>query len=502
MSDRAALSLAPVLRSAELRAIETSAHGAPLMERAGFAAAKVAQAMAGERGGPVLLLAGPGNNGGDAFVVARWLRAWFHEVVVVFIANAARLPTDAAAAFTAFRDAGGTFDTAFPANWRGALIVDGLFGIGLARPLVPEYAALVDGANALAVPTLALDVPSGLSADTGAVLGPLIRAHATATFIALKPGLITGAGIDACGAVSVHSLGLDAEALAAARGRALSWQPLAAAMPDVLARRNRDVHKGTFGTLAVVGGAEGMIGAPLLAARAAQRLGAGKVLVGLVAHDAPAVDWGAPELMLRQAAPVLVAHCDALVVGPGFGTEANGALLALRAFERNLPLVVDADALNLAAAQAPLASALADRTATTVLTPHPAEAARLLAIPTADVQRDRLGAAQTLAKKFNAHVVLKGAGSVLAHPDGDWDINMSGNPALATGGSGDVLAGIVGALLAQGLDAKTALRYGVCVHGAAADALVAAGDGPLGVAASDLPNAARALINAAARNPD
>jgi hydroxyethylthiazole kinase-like uncharacterized protein yjeF len=297
----------------------------------------------------------------------------------------------------------------------------------------------------------------------------------------------------------VHALDLDVEALLAPRGRTLAWASLAAALPDVLARCLRDVHKGTFGTLAVIGGADGMLGAPLLAARAGQRLGAGKVYVGFLAHDPPAVDWVAPELMLRTATPALGADIDALVVGPGFGNEASAALAALRAFERDVPLVVDADALNLAAAQAPLASALADRPAATILTPHPAEAARLLAISTTDVQRDRLAAAQTLAKKFNAHVVVKGAGSVLAHPDGDWDINTSGNPALATGGSGDVLAGMIGALLAQGLDAKTALRYGVCLHGAAADALVANGDGPLGLAASDLADTARALVNAAAR---
>jgi hydroxyethylthiazole kinase-like uncharacterized protein yjeF len=166
-----------------------------------------------------------------------------------------------------------------------------------------------------------------------------------------------------------------------------------------------------------------------------------------------------------------------------------------------VPMAIDADALNLIAAQAALRAALRARTAPTVLTPHPAEAARLLATDTAAVQHDRLAAAQALAGELGAHVVVKGAGSVLAHPDGRWDVNASGNCALATAGSGDVLAGFVGACLAQGLDAATALRFGVCVHGAAADALVARGTGPLGVAASELPEAARMLVNAARSAP-
>ena len=487
----------PIYRTAELRIVEQAARGAPLMERAGLAAAGVAQAMAGDRGGAVLVLAGPGNNGGDAFVVARWLRAWFHDVAVVFRADPAQLPVDAAAAYRAFREAGGTTVPDIARGWSGPLIIDGLFGIGLTRPLSADYASLVERANALQTPILALDVPSGLSAETGAVLGPTIRATATATFIALKPGLLTGDGIDVCGDVSVHPLELDPEAIAPAVGHRLDWATLAQALPSVLARRERNVHKGTFGTLSIIGGAEGMVGAPLLAGRAALKLGAGKVVVGFAARDHPAVDWGAPELMLRSASAALGASVDALVVGPGFGADANAADLLARTLGTTVAVVMDADALNLVAVYPPLRAALAARSAPTVLTPHPAEAARLLATDTASIQRDRVAAALTLASELNAHVVLKGAGSVLAHPDGTWDINASGNCALATAGSGDVLAGQVGALLAQRLDARTALRYAVCIHGAAADALVSAGTGPLGVVASELPDAARALVNAA-----
>jgi len=495
----AAPSLLPIYRTADLRAVEAAARGAPLMERAGHAAARVAQAMTGDRVGAVLVLAGPGNNGGDAFVVARWLRAWFHDVTVVFRADAAALPPDAAAALAAFRAAGGNTVDAIPTGWNGPLIIDGLFGIGLARPLSAEYAALVQRANETRAPILALDVPSGLSAETGARLGPTIRASATATFIALKPGLLTGDGVDACGDISVHALDLDPEAGAPALGHRLDWSALAAALPTALARRERNVHKGSFGTLAVIGGADGMVGAPLLAGRAALKLGAGKVWIGFTAPEHPAVDWGAPELMLRGAAAALAGGPDALVLGPGFGADPHAADLLARALVAAVPAVLDADALNLVAAHSPLRRTLAARSAPTVLTPHPAEAARLLATDTPSIQRDRLDAALTLARELKVHVVLKGAGSVLAHPDGTWDINASGNCALATAGSGDVLAGQVGALLVQGLDAKTALRYAVCIHGAAADALVSAGTGPLGVVASELPDAARTLVNAAAR---
>jgi hydroxyethylthiazole kinase-like uncharacterized protein yjeF len=202
--------------------------------------------------------------------------------------------------------------------------------------------------------------------------------------------------------------------------------------------------------------------------------------------------------MLRTTAGVLSAELTALVCGPGLGDGEDAARLVARAIESKVPLALDADALNRIAETPSLAAAVRSRTAATILTPHPAEAARLLATTTAEVQADRLAAAQTLAQRFNASVVLKGKGSVLAHPDGAWDINGSGNVGLASGGTGDVLAGFIGALLAQGIDAAAALRIGVCLHGAAADALLANGDGPLGLTASELPVAARRLLNLAA----
>jgi len=492
-NDVASPRLEPVLRVAQLRALETRYAGEPLMERAGLAAAEVARSMAADRGGPAVVLAGPGNNGGDAFVVARWLRTWFHDVVVVFRGDAQRLPADAAAAHAAYVDSGGTTTSELPQD-SAALIVDGLFGIGLRKVPAARYADQIEWANASAAPVLALDIPSGLDADAGTAFTPAIRAHATATFIALKPGLLTGNGVDLCGAISVHSLGIAIDESSDSAGRRLEWRALSAALPSALQRTRRNVHKGTFGTLAIVGGAHGMVGAPLLAGRAAMKVGAGKTKIGFVALERPAVDIAALELMLGDANAV-IAEGDCLLIGPGLGTDAVARDFLERALRVDKPLVIDADALNLVAKHPALRAAVQSRQAPTLATPHPSEAARLLTTDTAHVESDRLAAAATLARDLNASVVLKGAGSVLAYPDGGFDINASGGPALATAGSGDVLAGIVGAFLAQRLDPKTALRYAVCLHGAAADALVARGIGPLGVVASELPDAARALLN-------
>ena len=484
---------APIVTIEALRTLEKRHADMALMERAGVAAAETARAIVGNRSGPVVVLAGPGNNGGDAFVVARWLRAWFYDVVTVFCGRADTLPADAAIAFKAYRDAGGTTAES-PPEACPALIVDGVFGVGLRRPPKDLHATLIEWANRSEAPVLALDVPSGLDAATGNAFAPAIHADATATFIALKPGLLTGDGIDLCGTISIHSLGIDVDPREA--GCWLQWSALSRALPEVLRRDRRNVHKGTFGTLSIVGGAAGMVGAPLLAGRAAMKVGAGQVRVGFVARDHPCVDIVTLELMLDDADDVIDV-ADALLIGPGLGTDnaARGYLERTLAIAK--PLVIDADALNLIAEDPSLRAALRARRAPTVATPHPAEAARLLATDTKHVQADRVSAALTLARDINASVVLKGAGSVLAYPDGRFDINATGGPALATAGSGDVLAGMIGALVAQRLDAKTALRYAVCLHGAAADALVANGVGPLGLTASELAEAARGLVNAA-----
>ena len=484
----------PIGRVADLRAIERAAAGVPLMERAGLAAAGAALDLLAGRVPRVLILAGPGNNGGDAFVVARWLKSWFFDVTVAFHGDAAKLSADAAAAHKAWLESGGTTFADWPQGEWG-LIIDGLFGIGLTRPVEGAAAQWIARANASGTRILALDIPSGLNADTGVAYRPTIRAHATAAFIALKPGLLTADGPDHCGAISVHALGLDATA--GAPGRRLDWRTLATQLPEPLSRARRNVHKGSFGTLGIVGGSDGMVGAAILAGRAALHLGAGKIWVGLAASERPAVDWVQPELMLKVANDVLDAGPDALVVGPGIGTDARARGLLARALAVPLPLVLDADALNLIAADAELARMVAVRAEPTAITPHPAEAARLLATTAEAVQDDRLAAALALAAKLRVCVVLKGSGSVLASADGAWAINASGNAGLASAGTGDVLAGMLGAFLAQGIALNDALELAVCLHGAAADALVADGVGPAGLTASEIAPAARRLLNAA-----
>jgi hydroxyethylthiazole kinase-like uncharacterized protein yjeF len=488
--------LAPIYRIAELRTLEAAAAGAPLMARAGRALATLGATLAGDHGGRIVVLAGPGNNGGDGFVAALALREMFHTVEVVFRGHADKLPRDAAAAHKAWLAAGGSTITEPPAGVP-ALVIDALFGIGITRPLTKPYAQLVEWANACGAPLLAADIPTGLNADTGIAAAPAIRADATLTFLGLKPGLLTAGGPDLCGQVNVDRLGIAADPHAT-RGHCLVWPAFAAALPDVLRRTARNVHKGTFGTLAVIGGAEGMLGAPLLAGRAALRLGAGKVQVGFAARHFPPVDTANVELMLHDAVAAFDG-ASALVIGPGLGRSDGAHALLMRAIATPLPAVFDADALNLISVDSKARSALASRSAATLVTPHPGEAARLLGTDTTAITRDRLGAALTLAQQLNAHVVIKGAGSVLAHPDHDWDINASGNPGLASAGTGDVLSGMLGALLAQRIDGKTALRLGVCLHGAAADALVANGNGPLGLPASEVADAARSLLNRVSR---
>jgi hydroxyethylthiazole kinase-like uncharacterized protein yjeF len=495
-------------RCAELRRIEAAARALPLMQRAGTAAADLAQRLvttpdAPVPDAPILILAGPGNNGGDAFVAATVLRARGYTAHVVFPGDALRLPTDAADAYRAFVAAGGTTQASIPGARvvpRWSLIIDGLFGIGAARALGAPYAGLVETANALAArdacALLALDCPSGLDAERGTRLGATIRASHTLTFIGAKPGLYTGDGPDCCGAISVAPLGLDTGDTPPGTpcGHTVSTALFAA----LLTPRARNSHKGSFGTAGVVGGAPGMLGAALLAARAALHLGAGRVRLGLLDERAPPFDAGQPELMLAPAGEVIAGEASALACGPGLGRSDDARRLLDAACARELPLLLDADALNLLAADNEAQARLAARRAPTLVTPHPAEAARLLACSVAEVQADRLASASAIAVRLRAWVALKGCGTVIAGPDGEAGgtfINTSGNPGLATAGSGDVLSGLAVALLAQGWPARDALLAAVHVHGAAADALAAQGCGPVGLTAGELCGAARCVFN-------
>lgn len=481
----------PVYPVEALRRIEARHADAPLMERAGQGAVLRALTFLAPDGPPPLIVCGPGNNGGDGFVVARLLREQGFAPVVVFLGDETKLPADARAAFTRYRMAGGGWHEAIPPG-PYALAVDALFGIGLQRPLAGAAAALVDAINALDCPVLALDVPSGLCADSGRVLGRAVRADATLTFIALKPGLLTLDGPDHCGTLGVCDLDLDAQADLPAPGRTLTPQ----CFRTHLAPRPKNSHKGMMGAAALIGGAPGMTGAALLAGRAALKLGAGRVFVGLLDGNALTVDPLQPELMFRTPRSLLAPDAPgAVAIGPGLGQSESARALLRQAIDLPRALLLDADALNLVAAHPVLAERIRRREAATLITPHPLEAARLLGCDAATVQADRVGSALALAEKFNAVTVLKGCGSIVAAADGRWFINETGNPGMASAGMGDVLSGLVTALLAQGWQALAALQCAVHLHGLAAD-LLAGGQGPIGLAAGDTPDAARHLFNA------
>ena len=491
--------------SAEIRRIEQAAQTAlpayTLMQRAGQAAADVAlQLLTGSpHKARILVLVGPGNNGGDALEAATILTQAGADVVALLQSNANKLPPDAANALARANRAGvhmmppEQFATIDSIAW--TLVIDGLLGIGLTRPLDGPLRSLVATVNTLSCLILALDVPTGLDADTGIVVGPdgiAIVADHTVTFIGDKTGLHTGDGPDYAGKVTVAGLSLAENPSVPAR----SWLNSTDLFAHNLQPRARNSHKGSFGSVAVIGGAEGMTGAPILAARAAAKSGAGKVFIGFL-DAAPAYDSGQPELMCRRAADLDLSSAT-LVVGTGLGISPTAHDLLVKTLMAPGHLLLDADALNLIAVEPALQQLVAQRRHSglaTVMTPHPLEAARLLGISTSDIQSDRLAAARKLAQHFNAVVVLKGAGSIIARPDGSAVINPTGNPALATGGSGDVLSGICGALLAQGWPDWHAALGAVWLHGSAADLLVSQGCGPIGMTAGELIPAVRSLLN-------
>ncbi|HEY8354805.1 MAG TPA: NAD(P)H-hydrate dehydratase [Methylophilaceae bacterium] len=477
----------PLFTTTEIRAIEQQFADEPLMQRAGIAISRFVQDILPDVRSAILILAGPGNNGGDALVAARLLRD-IYPVSVVFCGDTDRLPPDAAAALRDWQKAGGTLLPALPeGKWE--LVIDGLFGIGLQRPLEGWAAELVAAVNRLGVPVLSIDVPSGLCADTGRVLGCAVRADWTLTFIGLKPGLFTLDGPDHVGEVRLDAL--ETAPASAGRGHLLEQESVSKLLP----RRRRNSNKGDFGNLGIIGGAARMTGAAVLAARAGLLSGAGRVYLGLLDRDAPTLDAVMPELMLRPPQEVLALKLDCLVLGPGMGTDDAAARLLGQALDSQLPLLLDADALTMLASDQQLRDAARRRQAPTLLTPHPGEAARLLGRSAADVQQDRIASALKMATDFDAVTLLKGCGSIIALPDGSWFINHSGNPGLASAGMGDTLAGIMGALIAQGLSAEDAMQLATYLHGAAADGLIERGNGPVGLSASEVMTEARWLLN-------
>ncbi|MCU0938276.1 MAG: NAD(P)H-hydrate dehydratase [Burkholderiaceae bacterium] len=472
-----AMQLYPVrqLREIEQRAAVDLPTGT-LMQRAGTAAATWITRR-WPRAQRIVIVCGPGNNGGDGYVCGSVLHAMGRAVECVALAPPAT--ADARAAAARWHSAGGTTRDALTDAKDADLAIDALFGIGLARPLDGEYLAAARWLSERAC--VALDLPSGLDADTGTWVGGTagVRATATISFLGAKPGLFTAEGVDAGGEVVIDPIGLT---LPDSDGALIAPEAFA----RIIEPRAHNTHKGRFGQVVVIGGATGMIGAALLAGRAALRLGAGRVYVEALG-SAMEVDPQQPELMFRapdaqEAAPVAVIGC-------GLGTSAAAKRRLESALDACAACVIDADALNLIAADADLQPRLLRCRGPRVLTPHPLEAARLLGASAAQVQADRVAAARRLAERFDATVVLKGAGSVVATRERYW-INPTGTAALASAGTGDVLAGMIGALLAQGFDAAQAVLAAVWLHGRAADDFGA----DVGLVAGEIaPLAARAL---------
>lgn len=473
---------AAAVQAIDAAAIAAGTPGRVLMKRAARAALALIAARYPEA--PLWIFCGGGNNGGDGYVLAGLAKARGLAVTLFWAAEPASLRNEAAEAYAFavqervdMRPAADLPEAAPPK----LVIVDALLGIGLQGAVRPAIAALINQLNHYRAPRIALDIPSGLCADSGQVLGAAICATHTLCFVALKPGLVTGRGPALCGEVVFDDLGITPALYPAPPIHRVDAHSCASLLP----RRAADAHKGQSGHVLVVGGELGMGGAGLLCSEAALKVGAGLVSLATRADHVLASQVRRPEIMAKAvhtAADLagLIAKASVLALGPGLGQEPWGQQLYQSVLTSGKPLVLDADGLNL------LAKATAGLACPNpcIITPHPAEAARLLGITTEQVQCDRLAAAAALADKTGAVVVLKGAGTVIAA--GDRRVIASvGNPVLATAGSGDVLCGLIAGLWAQGLSALDAAQLGVCLHGALADALVA-GRGHYGHSAGDL----------------
>lgn len=457
-----------------------------VMKRAGAAAAELIMKRledAGVEQRRVTLLVGPGNNGGDALACACELRE--KGAVVNVVLPGGRRPTSALALAQLERwtQAGGTtYDDPYMTE-KADCVVDGLFGTGLAKPITGDYLDAVLWFNERQALKVSLDIPSGLNPVTGHWTGsyPGCSADVTITFLCVKSGLYMCEGADAAGEIVLNELDVS-----------VPLSPLSVIgtdeFPRVLRPRVKNSHKGDYGSVAVIGGTDGMIGASILAARAALISGAGRVTLECRAEHAPHVDMVYPEIMFATK-PVNLEDFDAIVLGCGLGTSAEAKARVIEALNCQKPLILDADALNIIAADIKLQDMVLARRAPTVLTPHPGEAARLLRRDTAGVTADRVAACRELAVQTGAIVVLKGAGTVISMRSSRTWINPTGSPMLATGGSGDVLAGMIGAMFAQGYDMVESVLAAVYFHGLSAEGLEA------GFTAGEIAPNAMALVH-------
>jgi len=518
------------MRELDRRTIELGTPGLTLMERAGAGIARVLATRcrtALRRG--LLVLAGRGNNGGDGFVVARLLAKRQVRCTVVLLGRRDDLTGDARANADRWARARGRLielpelDEAGEAKLRAELaragvVLDGIFGTGLAREVAGDAARVIEIVNAAArgassapavrapatrgvaakrrssqgasppPSVVAIDVPSGLDADAGLPLGTAVHAHLTVTLGASKPGLVLPSAQPFVGALELVEIGLAQEALEAVGPFGSCGD--AATLAPLVPRRSAGAHKGSNGHLLVIAGAAGKTGAAVLCGRAALRGGAGLVTVACPEEALSTIAAGLPEIMTEAASARVGSEWherlekrDAVVVGPGLGTSAATVqLVRWLVASVAAPLVLDADGLNAIAGDIGI---LRDAAGARALTPHPGEMSRLTGLSTAEVQARRIEHACALARDTGAVVVLKGSGTVVAAPDGRWSINASGGPLLGVGGTGDVLAGLTGSLLVQGLEPYDAARLAVFLHGRAGDRL-AQRLGDAGLLASEL----------------
>lgn len=476
----------PLYRASQVRELDRitiedmGVPGICLMERAGQVAFNILTTH-WPRARRIIVLCGSGNNGGDGYILAKLAYLAGYDVTVLQLGDTTQLKGDARIAFEAMIAIGLTAQVFTEKKLSIVdVVVDALLGTGLDRDVSGEWREVIEALNRCACPVLSLDIPSGLHADTGTVLGVAVRANITVSFIGLKQGFFTGEGPDYCGKVYFDDLKVPPVIYKQVKTSVMRLDY------DILktrvCKRPRTAHKGRFGHVLIIGGDSGMTGAVCLAAEAAARVGAGKVSLATRHAHATLLNLTRPEIMSHgietiEELEVLLTQVDIIAIGPGLGQShwAHGLLEAIK--EQQKPIVVDADALNLLA-RSPF------RLPHGVLTPHPGEAARLLELSTLEVQNDRFAAVRALQLRFGGVCVLKGAGTLVATPNGQIGICTAGNPGMACGGMGDVLTGVIAGLLAQGLSTTEAAQLGVCIHGKAGDK--AALEGERGLLPSDL----------------
>ncbi len=473
-------------RAAQVRRLDhTAIHhfgiaGETLMERAGsFAFATLRHYWPQAKS--ITVVCGTGNNGGDGYVIARLAYEAGLAVTLLQLGDHDKLRGDADLNARRCEALSIPCEPLQEIPDDADVIVDAILGTGLERNVSGHWAEALQAINQHHAKVLAIDIPSGLNSDTGTVMGTAIRADVTTTFIALKQGMFTAAAVDYCGEILFDALDIPARLYASEilSARRVDWKR----QRQLLPQRPRSSHKGDCGHVLVVGGARGFSGAVRLAGEGALRSGAGLVSVATDARHAGLIAACRPELMCHgidtpaELEPLLQ-RCSVVAIGPGLGQDAWGLSLFENILQSNKPLVVDADALNLLAKHP---QQLDNR----VLTPHPGEAARLLDQTVAEIQSDRFAAAQRLQQRYDGVIVLKGAGTIIHSPGHRPPAVCSqGNPGMATGGSGDVLTGVIAGLIAQGFGLQNSAETGVCVHAAAGD--LAARDGERGMIASDL----------------